>query len=497
MAKHKYVLALDQGTTSSRAIIFDGNGEIKARAQAEYAQIYPRDGWVEHDPIEIFSSVAATASEAIARLGINRADIAAIGITNQRETTIVWDKRTGAPVYNAIVWQCRRTADMCDYLKSAGYEDIIYKKTGLPIDAYFSATKIRWILDIVDGARAKAENGELLFGTVDTYLMWKLSAGRIFATDYTNASRTQLFNIHTLKWDDELLKLFDIPRCMLPTVLPSSGIFGFTDESVFGAKIPIAGVAGDQQAALFGQRCFARGDVKNTFGTGCFLLMNTGGEAVQSKHGLITTLAAMRDNTPQYALEGSVFVGGAVVQWLRDEMQLVRTAAETEKYAMSVPDTLGMYIVPAFVGLGAPYWDQYARGTITGITRGTNREHFIRAALESIAYQVNDVLCAMEKDCPLHSDKRLAVDGGASANNFLMQFTADITGYNVVRPAVVESTALGAAYLAGLATSVYDGNSLAAPKSGDSVFAPNMSDYTRACLIDGWRDAVEKTMHKD
>ncbi|MDE7405662.1 MAG: glycerol kinase GlpK [Clostridiales bacterium] len=497
MAKHKYILALDQGTTSSRAIIFDGNGEIKARAQAEYAQIYPREGWVEHDPVEIFSSVAATASEAIARLGINRADIAAIGITNQRETTIVWDKRTGAPVYNAIVWQCRRTAEMCDKLKADGLSETIYKKTGLPIDAYFSATKIKWILDNVDGARQKAQNGELLFGTVDTYLMWKLSAGAIFATDYTNASRTQLFNIHTLKWDDELLALFDIPRCMLPTVLPSSGIFGFTDESVFGAKIPIAGVAGDQQAALFGQRCFTRGAVKNTFGTGCFLLMNTGGEAIESKHGLITTLAAMRDNTPRYALEGSVFVGGAVVQWLRDEMQLVRTAAETEKYAMSVPDTLGMYLVPAFVGLGAPYWDQYARGTVTGITRGTNREHFIRAALESIAYQVNDVLCAMEKDCPPHGGKRLAVDGGASANNFLMQFTADITGYNVVRPAVVESTALGAAYLAGLATSVYDDKFLASPQSGDSVFTPNMANDTRNRLIDGWRDAVKKTMYRD
>ncbi|MDE6029775.1 MAG: glycerol kinase GlpK [Clostridiales bacterium] len=494
MANHKYVLALDQGTTSSRAIIFDGNGEIKARAQAEYAQIYPRDGWVEHDPVEIFSSVAATASEAIARLGINRADIAAIGITNQRETTIVWDKRTGVPVYNAIVWQCRRTAGLCDKLKADGLADTIYDKTGLPIDAYFSATKIKWILDNVAGARQRAQNGELLFGTVDTYLMWRLSAGAIFATDYTNASRTQLFNIHTLKWDDELLRLFDIPRCMLPTVLPSSGIFGFTDESVFGAKIPIAGVAGDQQAALFGQRCFTRGAAKNTFGTGCFLLMNTGDEAVVSKHGLITTLAAMRGNVPQYALEGSVFVGGAVVQWLRDEMQLVRTAAETEKYAKSVPDTLGMYIVPAFVGLGAPYWNQYARGTITGITRGANRDHFIRAALESIAYQVNDVLCAMEKDCPPRGGKRLAVDGGASSNDFLMQFTADITGYDVVRPGVVESTALGAAYLAGLATSVYDDKFLAAPQSGDSVFTPNMPSEARNMLIDGWRDAVKRAI---
>lgn len=494
MIKHKYILSLDQGTTSSRAIIFDEKGEIKSRAQAEYAQIYPRDGWVEHDPVEIYSSVAAVASEAIARLGINRTDITAIGITNQRETAIVWDKRTGLPVYNAIVWQCRRTAGMCDKLKADGMSDVIYKKTGLPIDAYFSATKIKWILDNVDGARERAEKGELLFGTVDTYLMWKLSAGRIFATDYTNASRTQLFNIHTLKWDDELLSLFGVPRSMLPEVLPSSGIFGYTDEGAFGAKIPIAGVAGDQQAALFGQRCFARGTAKNTFGTGCFLLMNTGSKAVESKQGLITTLAAMTDNTPQYALEGSVFVGGAVVQWLRDEMQLVRTAAETEKHALSVPDTLGMYIVPAFVGLGAPYWDAYARGTVTGITRGANRDHFIRAALESIAYQVNDVLCAMKKDCGGMCDKRLAVDGGASANNFLMQFTADITDHTVVRPTVVESTALGAASLAGLATGVYDMAELAEPQKGDSVFTPDMSGETRARLIDGWRDAVRRTI---
>ncbi|MDE7164257.1 MAG: glycerol kinase GlpK [Clostridiales bacterium] len=497
MEKHRYILSLDQGTTSSRAIIFDENGEIKSRAQAEYAQIYPRDGWVEHDPIEIFSSVAAVASEAIARGGINRNDITAIGITNQRETTIVWDKTTGAPVYNAIVWQCRRTADICDKLKADGLSEMIYKKTGLPVDAYFSATKIKWILDNVDGAREKAEKGELLFGTVDTYLMWKLSAGRIFATDFTNASRTMLYNIHTLEWDDELLSLFGVPRCMLPDVLPSSEIFGYTDEGAFGAKIPIAGVAGDQQAALFGQRCFTRGSAKNTFGTGCFLLMNTGAEAVESRHGLITTLAAMRDGTPHYALEGSVFVGGAVVQWLRDEMRLVRTAAETEQYALSVTDTLGMYLVPAFVGLGAPYWDAYARGTVTGITRGTNREHFIRAALESIAYQVNDVLCAMEKDCGGMCEKRLAVDGGASENSFLMQFTADITGHTVVRPSVVESTALGAAYLAGLATGLYSMETLSRHRNGDSVFSPNMDGDTRKKLIDGWRDAVKRTMHKD
>ena len=493
---HKYILSLDQGTTSSRAIIFDENGEIKARAQAEYAQIYPHEGWVEHDPVEIYSSVAAVASEAVARLGIGRSEISAIGITNQRETTIVWDKKTGAPVYNAIVWQCRRTAEMCDKLRADGMSDTIYKKTGLPIDAYFSATKIKWILDNVDGARARAERGELLFGTVDTYLMWRLSAGRIFATDYSNASRTQLFNIHTLTWDEDLLSLFGVPRKMLPEVLPSSGIFGYTDEKEFGAKIPIAGVAGDQQAALFGQRCFTRGSAKNTFGTGCFLLMNTGGEAVESKHGLITTLAAMRDNTPQYALEGSVFVGGAVVQWLRDEMQLVRTAAETESRALSVPDTLGMYIVPAFVGLGAPYWNSYARGTVTGITRGANKDHFVRAALESISYQVNDVLSAMEKDFGEASgmDKaKLSVDGGASANNFLMQFTADITGHSVVRPAVIESTALGAAYLAGLSVGVYDINMLMSVRDGDRIFEPKISENTRVKLIDGWREAVKRT----
>ncbi|MCH5154277.1 MAG: glycerol kinase GlpK [Clostridiales bacterium] len=492
----KYILSLDQGTTSSRAIIFDENGKIRSSAQAEYAQIYPQEGWVEHDPIEIYSSIAAVASEAVARLNISRGDISAIGITNQRETTIVWDKKTGAPVYNAIVWQCRRTAEMCDKLKADGHADMIYKKTGLPIDAYFSASKIKWILDNVDGARKRAEKGELLFGTVDTYLMWRLSSGKIFATDYTNASRTQLFNIHTLSWDDELLSLFDVPRKMLPEVKPSSGIFGYTDEREFGASVPIAGVAGDQQAALFGQRCFTSGCAKNTFGTGCFLLMHTGDEAVESKHGLITTLAAMTDNTPQYALEGSVFVGGAIVQWLRDEMQLIRTAAESEKCAMNVSDTLGMYIVPAFVGLGAPYWNQYARGLVTGITRGAGKDHFVRACLESIAYQVNDVLCAMEKDFGI-SEKKLAVDGGASANNFLMQFTADITGRSVVRPMTLESTALGAAYLAGLSVGVYDPDALKNPQSGDTVFTPNMDKSARNKLLDGWQKAVGKTIYKD
>ncbi|MDE6401768.1 MAG: glycerol kinase GlpK [Clostridiales bacterium] len=492
MVKQRYILALDQGTTSSRAILFDKKGNAAATAQAEYAQIYPREGWVEHDPLAIYSSVVAVASEALARLGLNRGDVAAIGITNQRETTVVWDKNTGMPVCNAIVWQCRRTADRCDALKAAGKADMIYRKTGLPIDPYFSATKLAWILDNVPNARARAEHGELLFGTVDTYLMWKLSAGKIFATDYTNASRTMLFNIHSLDWDNELLDLFGVPRSMLPRVQPSGSFFGYTDDGIFGARAPIAGVAGDQQAALFGHRCFERGTSKCTFGTGCFMLTNTGDEAVESKSGLITTLAAGVTNKPQYALEGSVFVGGAVVQWLRDELRIVRTAAETEEYAEKVSDTLGMYIVPAFVGLGAPYWDAYARGTITGITRGVTRNHFVRAALESIAYQVNDVLVAMEKDCDMNIS-RIAVDGGAAANNFLMKFTADITGCEAVRPAVVESTALGAAYLAGLTAGVYDMQGLQRPREGDVIFTPSMKDDVRARLLDGWADAVART----
>ncbi len=491
MTEKKYILALDQGTTSSRAIVFDDKANAVSTAQSEYAQIYPRDGWVEHDPSEIYSSVAAVASEALARGGLNRGDLAAIGITNQRETTVVWDKTTGAPVYNAIVWQCRRTADACDRLKKAGRAPMIAAKTGLPVDAYFSATKLAWILDNVDGARKRAERGELLFGTVDTYLMWKLSAGKIFATDYTNASRTMLFDIHTLDWDDELLKLFGIPRGMLPQVKPSGSLFGYTDADVFGARVPIAGVAGDQQSALFGQRCFARGTSKCTFGTGCFLLTNTGDTAIESRHGLITTLAAGLDMKPQYALEGSVFVGGAVVQWLRDELRVIRTAAESEEYADKVSDTLGVYVVPAFVGLGAPYWDPYARGIITGITRGTTREHIIRAALESIAYQVCDLLSAMEKDMGEPVNK-LAVDGGASANGFLMGFTADICARKVVRPAVVETTALGAAYLAGLTVGVYDMSAIDGARKGDTVFTPQMSDDKRKRSLDGWKDAVER-----
>lgn len=491
MSCQKYLLALDQGTTSSRAIIFDARGAVKAKAQAEYGQIYPREGWVEHDPLEIYSSQVGVVSEALARAGLMRNDIAAIGVTNQRETTVVWERSTGKPVYNAIVWQCRRTAEVCDALKARGLEKTIYEKTGLPVDAYFSATKLAWILDNVDGARAAAERGELLFGTVDTYLMWKLSAGAVFATDYTNASRTMLFNIHTLSWDDELIKLFRIPRSMLPEVKPSGCVFGYTDEAAFGARVPIAGVAGDQQAALFGQRCYSVGNSKNTFGTGCFLLMNTGKTAVTSKHGLITTLAAGITDKPDYALEGSVFVGGAVVQWLRDSLRMIRSAAETERYATKVDDTLGVYIVPAFVGLGAPYWDPYARGTVTGLTRGTTKEHFIRAALESIVYQVNDVLCAMKKDCDAEV-VRLAVDGGASANDFLMRFTADITGAEVVRPAVVETTALGAALLAGLTVGIVDRSELDSPQSGADVFRPTMSAEKRKKLLDGWADAVAR-----
>lgn len=494
MSKHKYILSLDQGTTSSRAIVFDESGAVKASAQAEYGQIYPREGWVEHDPLEIFSSQSGVISEALARGGLIRSDIAAIGITNQRETTVVWDKKTGKPVYNAIVWQCRRTAKMCDDLIARGFDKMIFKKTGLPVDAYFSATKLAWILDNVSGARESASRGDLLFGTVDTYLMWKFSGGSIFATDYTNASRTMLFNIHTLEWDDELLELFDIPRVMLPSVRPSGSLFGYTDEQVFGARVPIAGVAGDQQAALFGQRCFTAGSCKNTFGTGCFLLMNTGDKAVESKRGLVTTLAASADGKVNYALEGSVFVGGAVVQWLRDSMRMIRSASETERYCNKVEDTLGVYIVPAFVGLGAPYWDAYARGTVTGLTRGATKDHFIRAAIESIAYQVFDVLHAMERDSGKRV-KSIAVDGGASANNFLMQFTADITGCEVVRPAIVETTAIGAYYLAGLTVGVLDIRSLGAC-GGETVFKPNMPSEKRERLLAGWAEAVQRARRR-
>ena len=495
MKKHKYILALDQGTTSSRAIVFDDTGAVVSSAQAEFAQVYPAEGWVEHDPLEIYSSQMGVVSEALARGGLVRGDVTAIGITNQRETTIVWEKATGKPIYNAIVWQCRRTAERCDALTAKGYDKMIYRKTGLTLDAYFSATKLEWILDSIDGARERAERGELLFGTVDTYLMWKFSAGEIFATDYTNASRTMLFNIHTLDWDDELLELFNIPRIMLPRVQPSGSLFGYTDETEFGAKLPIAGVAGDQQAALFAQRCFERGQCKNTFGTGCFLLMNTGETPIESKRGLITTLAATADGSVRYALEGSVFIGGAVVQWLRDQMRMIRSAEETEKYAEKVDDTLGVYIVPAFVGLGAPHWDAYARGTVTGLTRGTTKEHFIRAALESVVYQVFDVLHAMEKDSKIKVNK-LAVDGGASKNNFMMRFMADIAGVDVVRPAVVEITALGAYRLAALTMGIIDKTSVTAAAADETVFKPTMPEEKRARLLDGWEEAVQRAKRK-
>ena len=475
--------------------MFDDTGAVVSSAQAEFAQVYPAEGWVEHDPLEIYSSQMGVVSEALARGGLVRGDVTAIGITNQRETTIVWEKATGKPIYNAIVWQCRRTAERCDALTAKGYDKMIYRKTGLTLDAYFSATKLEWILDSVDGARERAERGELLFGTVDTYLMWKFSAGEIFATDYTNASRTMLFNIHTLDWDDELLELFNIPRIMLPRVQPSGSLFGYTDETEFGAKLPIAGVAGDQQAALFGQRCFERGQCKNTFGTGCFLLMNTGETPIESKRGLITTLAATADGSVRYALEGSVFIGGAVVQWLRDQMRMIRSAEETEKYAEKVDDTLGVYIVPAFVGLGAPHWDAYARGTVTGLTRGTTKEHFIRAALESVVYQVFDVLHAMEKDSKIKVNK-LAVDGGASKNNFMMRFMADIAGVDVVRPAVVEITALGAYRLAALTMGIIDKTSVTAAAADETVFKPTMPEEKRARLLDGWEEAVQRAKRK-
>ncbi len=491
-----YVLALDQGTTSTRAIIFDKSGAAVACAQQEFKQLYPRPAWVEHAPNDIMGSVVGVISEALVRAGLTAAEISAMGITNQRETTFVWDKKTGKPVCNAIVWQCRRTADYCEKLKADGFAEKIYNKTGLVPDAYFSATKIKWILDNIEGARARAERGELLFGTVDTFILWQLSKGRIFATDYTNASRTMLFNIHSLEWDVELLRLFDIPRCMLPEVKPSGYRYGETDKSFFGSPIPVCGVAGDQQAALFGQACFKAGDVKNTYGTGCFLLMNTGRRAVKSRNGLVTTLAAGLTDKPDYVLEGSVFVGGAVVQWLRDEMKAIATAEDSERLARSVEDSGGVYVVPAFTGLGAPYWDAEARGTITGITRGTTTAHIVRAALEAIAYEVCDLVTAMEKDSGMKLT-RLAVDGGACANDFLMQFQSDILSCEAVRPKVAEPTALGAAYLAGLCTGVWNGTEeIKQNAAADKIFTPNMPELTRFKLLEGWKNAVLKTRAK-
>ena len=487
----KYIMALDQGTTSSRCILFDTNGDIVNMAKKEITQYYPELGYVEHNPLEIWSSQLGVCLEALALENADYNDIIAIGITNQRETTIVWDKNTGKPIYYAIVWQCKRTADYVEEIKKTPMANTIKEKTGLLPDAYFSATKIKWILDHVDGAREKARNGELLFGTVDTWLIWNLTKGKVHATDYTNASRTMLFNIHTLEWDKELCDYFDIPMEMLPEVKSSSGIFGYTDEHVLGGEIPIAGVAGDQQAALFGQCCFEAGDAKNTYGTGCFLLMNTGKQAISSSSGLVTTITASVKSEIEYALEGSVFVGGASVQWLRDEMKLVSNAYETEEYAESVTDTAGVYIVPAFVGLGAPYWDQYARGTAVGMTRGCKKEHFIRATLESIAYQTHDVLKVMEKDSHIKLTS-LKVDGGASANNFLMQFQSDILDLDVYRPECIETTALGVSFLAGLATGVYKSKEEIKQnwKLGHS-FSSNMSNDKRNKLLKGWSVAIK------
>lgn len=489
-------MALDQGTTSSRCIIFNKAGEVMGSAQKEFTQFFPESGWVEQDPNEIWSSQMSVMMEAVSQLGIEMQDLAAIGITNQRETTIVWDKETGEPLYNAIVWQCRRTAPMVDKLKEEGYEDVIRSKTGLTLDPYFSATKIAWILENVEGARKKADEDKLLFGTVDTWLIYKLTKGEVYATDYTNASRTMLFNIHTLQWDEELLNKFKIPTSMLPKVMDSSCIYGYTKESIVGGKVPIAGVAGDQQAALFGQCCFNPGEAKNTYGTGCFLLMNTGEKAVLSTKGLLTTIAIGLDGKVQYALEGSVFVAGAAIKWLRDEMKLIENAAETEQIAFSVEDSNGVYVVPAFTGLGSPYWDAYARGAVFGLSRGSNKAHFIRAVLESLAYQTFDVLKAMEEDSAIQLAS-LRVDGGASFNNFILQFQADILNADIVRPQVIETTALGAAYLAGLSVGYYkDIEEIKKNWRMDRTFTPDISEEKRQKLIEGWKDSVSRILTK-
>ena len=490
----KYIIALDQGTTSSRAVLFDETQKIVGIAQKEFRQIYPKEGWVEHDPMEIWSSQSGVLAEVIAREGISQHDIIGLGITNQRETTIVWDKNTGKPIYNAIVWQCRRTAHICDELrKKEGLVEYIKENTGLVLDAYFSGTKIKWILDNVEGAREKAEKGELLFGTVDTWLIWKLTNGKVHATDYTNASRTMIYNIKKLEWDEKLLKELGIPKSMLPEVKDSSGTFGYANLGGKGGhRVPICGVAGDQQAALFGQACFEKGEAKNTYGTGCFLLMNTGEEMVQSKNGLLTTIAIGLDGKVQYALEGSIFVGGAVVQWLRDELKLVAESGDTEYFARKVKDNGGVFVVPAFVGLGAPYWDMYARGAILGLTRGANKNHIIRAALEAIAYQTRDVLEAMQEDSGIELNG-LRVDGGATANNFLMEFQSDILGKTVRRPTVLETTALGAAYLAGLSVGMWESKEeIKASWILDREFAPAMKIEEREAKYAKWKKAVER-----
>ena len=490
----RYLLALDQGTTSSRCILFNRQGEAVSKVQREFSQIFPREGWVEHDATEIWASQMGVALEAMLLKGIGADEIAAIGITNQRETTVVWEKETGKPICNAIVWQCRRTAELCEELKRQGLEETVRARTGLLIDPYFSATKLRWILDHVEGAQERAEKGELLFGTVDSWLIYQLTGGRVHATDPSNAARTMLFNIHTMQWDEELLRIFRIPACMLPRVLPSSGIFGYTDHALFGKSIPIAGVAGDQQAALFGQCGFASGDAKNTYGTGGFLLMNTGDRPITPKQGLLSTVGWQIGERTSYVLEGSVFVCGAVIQWLRDGLGLLKHASDSEKMALRVKDNGGVYLVPAFVGLGAPYWDPYARGSLHGLTRGTGKDHVVRAALESMAYQTADVLLAMQEETglPLRS---LCVDGGASQNGFLLQFQADLLGIPLLRPACVETTAFGAASLAGLAVGVYESlDELRAIRRIDREFCPTMSAQERTKLYDGWKDAVRRSL---
>ncbi len=490
----KYILALDQGTSSSRAIIFDHEGHICATSQKEFPQHFPKPGWVEHNPKDIWSSEAAVVAEAITTLGINGLDIAGIGITNQRETTIVWDAETGEPVYNAIVWQDRRTSEYCDSLKAKGLTGFIREKTGLILDAYFSATKIRWILENVPGAREKAEAGKLRFGTVDSWLIWNLTRGEVHVTDVSNASRTMLFNIHTLTWDEDLLKLLDIPSSMMPEVRSSSEIYGYTKTTIFAHKVPIAGIAGDQQAALFGQMCTAPGSVKNTYGTGCFLLMNSGTKPIMSSHNLLTTVAWKIGDTVNYALEGSIFVGGSAVQWLRDGLGIIKSSSEIEELAMTVPDNGGIYFVPALTGLGAPYWDQYARGTICGLSRGTTAAHIARAALEGIAFETMDIVNAMEKDSGIELSE-LKVDGGASRNNLMMQFQADILGTKVIRPQITETTALGACYLAGLAVGYWDSlEDIKRQWAAESVFTPLAPAEKIVALKEGWADAIKRTL---
>lgn len=494
MMERKFMMALDAGTTSSRCILFNQKGEICSMAQQEFTQHFPKPGWVEHDPLEIWETQKKVMIEAMMGLNIGAEEVAGIGITNQRETTILWDKNTGKPIYNAIVWQCRRTAEFCDELKAQGLEEMIRKKTGLPIDAYFSGTKIKWILDHVDGAREKAEKGDILFGTVETWLIWNLTGGKVHVTDYTNAARTMIYNINDLCWDEEILNILDIPKSILPKVVSCSEIYGYADVEIAGAEIPIAGAAGDQQAALFGQTCFRAGEAKNTYGTGCFLLMNTGEMPVDSKKGLITTIACGMDGKIDYALEGSIFVAGAAIQWLRDELGLFENASQSEAMAISVEDTNGCYVVPAFTGLGAPYWDAYARGSIQGLTRGVNKNHIVRATLEALAYQALDVLKAMEEDSGIHLEA-LKVDGGACANNFLMQFQADMIDAPVHRPECVETTAMGAAYLAGLAVGYWkDKEEIQQNWKLDKIFEPNMEEPIRSDKLKGWQKAVKRSL---